>query len=102
MRFIPDGAMMETILRDSSLMDPYQYIQQVRPDGEINKSNEKDIFREEDCFSCFIFFILTDKSLIMTIDCDSGPAPARSDPGHGDCVAGADNHILFRVRRQDW
>ena len=29
MRFIPDAAMMETILRDSSLMDPYQYIQQV-------------------------------------------------------------------------
>ena len=30
MRFIPSAAMMETILRDPSLMDPYQYIQQVR------------------------------------------------------------------------
>ena len=29
MRFVADAAMMETILRDSSLMDPYQYIQQV-------------------------------------------------------------------------
>ena len=28
-RFIPDAVMMEFILRDSSLMDPYQYIQQV-------------------------------------------------------------------------
>ena len=28
-RFIPDSAMMESILRDSSLMDPYQYIQNV-------------------------------------------------------------------------
>ena len=29
MRFIADAAMMETILRDRTLMDPYQYIQQV-------------------------------------------------------------------------
>ena len=29
MRFVADAAMMESILRDSSLMDPYQYIQQV-------------------------------------------------------------------------
>ena len=28
-RFIPDTNMMETILRDSALMDPYQYIQNV-------------------------------------------------------------------------
>ena len=28
-RFIPDAVMMETILRDPSLKDPYQYIQQV-------------------------------------------------------------------------
>ena len=55
MRFIPDGAMMETILRDSSLMDPYQYIQQVRPDGEINKSNEKDIPRGRFLFMFYLF-----------------------------------------------
>ena len=28
-RFIPDTAMLEAILRDPSLMDPYQYIQNV-------------------------------------------------------------------------
>ena len=28
-RFIPDAAMLESILRDTSLLDPYQYIQQV-------------------------------------------------------------------------
>ena len=28
-RFIPDAAMVESIIRDSSLLDPYQYIQQV-------------------------------------------------------------------------
>ena len=28
-RFIPDAAMLESILRDTSLMDPYQYIQHV-------------------------------------------------------------------------